>query len=47
MTTPNSGQARRVSPAVYRRRRLVVGIGLFAVVIAVILIIVQPFLNFL
>ena len=42
MTTPNSGQARRVSPAVYRRRRLVVGIGLFAVVIAVILIIVQP-----
>jgi hypothetical protein len=34
--------ARRVSPAVYRRRRLVVGIGLLAIVIAVVLIIVRP-----
>lgn len=42
MTTPNMGQRRRVSPAVYRRRRLVVGIGLLAVIIAIILIIVQP-----
>lgn len=42
MTTPNMGQRRRVSPAVYRRRRLVVGIGLLAVVIAIVLIIVQP-----
>jgi len=36
------GQRRRVSPVVYRRRRLVVGIGLLAVIIAIILIIVQP-----
>lgn len=42
MTTPNMGQPRRVSPAVYRRRRLVVGIGLLAVIIAIVLIIVQP-----
>ena len=42
MTTPNMGQPRRVSPAVYRRRRLVVGIGLLAVIVAIILIIVQP-----
>lgn len=42
MTTPNMGQPRRVSPAVYRRRRLVVGIGLVAVIIAIVLIIVQP-----
>lgn len=42
MTTPNMGQRRRVSPAVYRRRRLVVGIGLLAVILAIVLIIVQP-----
>lgn len=42
MTTPNTGQPRRVSPAVFRRRRLVVGIGLIAIIIAIILIIVQP-----
>jgi len=36
------GQPRRVSPAVYRRRRLVVGVGLLAVIIAIVLIIVQP-----
>lgn len=42
MTTPNMGQRRRVSPAVYRRRRLVVGLGLLAVIVAIILIIVQP-----
>jgi len=42
MTTPSTGQPRRVSPAVYRRRRLVVGVGLLAVIIAIVLIIVQP-----
>jgi len=35
-------QRRPVSPAVYRRRRLVLGVGLLAVVIAVVLIIVRP-----
>jgi hypothetical protein len=42
MSTPNLGQPHRVSPAVFRRRRLVVAIGFVAVVIAIILIIVQP-----
>ena len=42
MTTPNTGQPRKVSPAVFRRRRLVVGIGLLAVIVAIVLIIVQP-----
>lgn len=42
MTTPSTGQPRRVSSAVYRRRRLVVGVGLLAVIIAIVLIIVQP-----
>jgi len=42
MTIPSTGPRRRVSPAVYRRRRLVVGIGLLAVIVAIILIIVQP-----
>jgi hypothetical protein len=42
MTTPKTGQPRKVSPAVFRRRRLVVGLGLLAVIVAVILIIVQP-----
>jgi hypothetical protein len=42
MSTPNVAPRRRPSPAVYRRRRLVVGIGLIAVIIAIILIIVQP-----
>lgn len=33
---------RRVSPAVYRRRRLVVGVGALAIIIALVLIIVKP-----
>ena len=42
MTTPNVLPRRGPSPAVYRRRRLVVAIGLVAVIIAIVLIIVQP-----
>lgn len=42
MTTSNMGQPRKVSPAVFRRRRLVVGLGLLAVIVAIVLIIVQP-----
>ena len=42
MSTPAPGQPRRVSPAVYRRRRLVALLALIAVVTAVVLIIVRP-----
>lgn len=42
MTTPVPGQPRRVSPRVYRRRRLVVFLGLVAIIVAVVLIIVRP-----
>lgn len=42
MTTPVPGPPRRVSPRVYRRRRLVVFLGLIAVITAVVLIIVRP-----
>ena len=42
MTTPNVSPRRGPSPAVFRRRRLVVAIGLVAVIIAIVLIIVQP-----
>jgi hypothetical protein len=42
MTNPSSGPSRKVSPAVFRRRRLVVGLGLLAVIVAIVLIIVQP-----
>ncbi|MEY2698286.1 MAG: hypothetical protein RL720_242 [Actinomycetota bacterium] len=42
MSTPAPGQPRRVSPAVYRRRRLVALLALVAVVTAVVLIIVRP-----
>lgn len=42
MSTPAPGQPRRVSPAVYRRRRLVALLALIAIVTAVVLIIVRP-----
>ena len=42
MSTPAPGQPRRVSPAVYRRRRLVALLALVAVITAVVLIIVRP-----
>ena len=42
MSTPAPGQPRRVSPAVYRRRRLVALLALVAVVTAIVLIIVRP-----
>ena len=42
MSTPAPGQPRRVSPSVYRRRRLVALLALIAVVTAVVLIIVRP-----
>lgn len=42
MSTPTPGQPRRVSPAVYRRRRLVALLALIAVITAVVLIIVRP-----
>ena len=42
MSTPAPGQPRRVSPAVYRRRRLVALLALIAVVTAVVLIFVRP-----
>lgn len=42
MSTPAPGQPRRVSPAVYRRRRLVALLALLAIVTAVVLIIVRP-----
>ena len=42
MSTPAPGQPRRVSPAVYRRRRLVALLALIAVVTAGVLIIVRP-----
>lgn len=42
MSTPAPGQPRRVSPAVYRRRRLVALLALIAVVTAIVLIIVRP-----
>jgi len=42
MSTPAPGQPRRVSPAVYRRRRLVALLALVAIVTAVVLIIVRP-----
>lgn len=42
MTTPVPGPPPRVSPRVYRRRRLVVFLGLIAVITAVVLIIVRP-----
>ncbi len=42
MSTPQSGQPRPVSAAVFRRRRLVVLLGLIAVITAIVLIIVRP-----
>jgi hypothetical protein len=42
MSSPAPGQPRRVSPAVYRRRRLVALLALIAIVTAVVLIIVRP-----
>ena len=42
MSTPSAGQPRSASAAVYRRRRLVVLLGLIAVVTAIVLIIVRP-----
>ncbi|WP_308797204.1 hypothetical protein [Agromyces silvae] len=38
----NQSPARRHSPAVYRRRRLVVLLGLVAVIVAIVLIVVRP-----
>lgn len=42
MSTPAPGQPRRVSPAVYRRRRLVALLALVAILTAVVLIFVRP-----
>lgn len=42
MSNPTPGKPQRVSPAVYRRRRLVVLLGLVAIITAIVLIIVRP-----